>query len=269
MAAMFRNENDLNVWRAILNGFGYLDNVVDETHRPALRAEVRRLVTPEVERLGWEPKPGESELQSQLRGSLIGALGVQGDDPQVQKRARELYARYKQNPGSVDNNLVPALIGIVAYTGSEADYREFKERFKSAKTPQEEQRYLYALADFQRPELLRDTMQMTLNGEVRTQNAPYLMMELLMNTECRYEAWAFLKQNWEKMAAQYPENALPRMCGGITSLVDQESDVDEFFKTHKVKQGGKTIDQHLERLHVAVAFKKREIASAPADLGLK
>ncbi len=268
MAAMFRNENDLNVWRAILNGFGYLDNVVDEAHRPALRAEVRRLVTPEVERLGWEPKSGESELQSQLRGSLIGALGVQGDDQQVQKRARELYARYKHEPGSVDNNLVPALIGIVAYTGSEADYREFKERFKSAKTPQEEQRYLYALADFQRPELLRDTMQMTLNGEVRTQNAPYLMMELLMNTECRYEAWAFLKQNWEKMAAQYPENALPRMCGGITSLVDQESDVDEFFKTHKVKQGGKTIDQHLERLHVAVAFKKREIASAPADLGL-
>ncbi|MGO9056761.1 MAG: M1 family metallopeptidase [Candidatus Binataceae bacterium] len=269
MAATFRNETDLNVWRAILAGFGYLDNVVDETHRPALQAEVRRLVSPAVERLGWEPKPGESELQSQLRGSLIGALGVQGDDPQVQKRARELYARYKHDPGSVDNNLVPALIGIVAHTGGEADYREFKERFKSAKTPQEEQRYLYALADFRRPEFLRDTMQMTLNGEVRTQNAPYLMMELLMNTECRYEAWAFMKQHWDKMSTTYPENALPRMCGGITSLVDQEADVDEFFKAHKVKQGGKTVEQHLERLHIAVGFKKREIASAPADLGIK
>ena len=214
MAATFRNETDLNVWRAILNGFGYLDTVVDETRRPAVRAEVRRLLTPALERLGWEPKPGESELQSQLRGSLIGSLGTLGDDPKVQARARELYTRYKTAPGSVDNNLVPALIGIVAYIGNEADYREFKEHFKSAKTPQEEQRYLYALADFRRPEFLRDTMQMTLNGEVRTQNAPYLMMELLMNTECRYEAWAFLKQNWEKMSTTYPENALPRMCAG-------------------------------------------------------
>jgi puromycin-sensitive aminopeptidase len=269
MARMFRDETDLNVWRAILNGFAYLDTVADNERRLALSAELRRLVTPAVERLGWEPKPGESELQSQLRGSLIGALGTQGEDPQVQARARELYALYKRQPGAVDNNLVPALIAIVAHTGNDADYREFKERFKTARTPQEEQRYLYALADFRLPQLLHDTMQMTLNGEVRTQNAPYLMMELLMNTQCRHEAWRFMQQNWEKMAAQYPENAIPRMCGGITALVDQESDVDEFFKTHKVKQGGKTIDQHLERLHIAVAFKKREVASAPADLGIK
>jgi len=269
MAAKFRNETDLNVWRAILGGFAYLDTVVDEQHRPAMQAEVRRLLTPALERLGWEPKPGESELQSQLRGSLIGALGTQGEDPQVQARARELYAKYRNAPGSVDNNLVPAIIAIVAHTGSEADYKEFKEKFKTARTPQDEQRYLYALADFRRPELLRDAMQMTLNGEVRTQNAPYLMMELMMNTECRYEAWAFLKQNWDKMAAAYPENAIPRMCGGVTSLVDQQPDVDQFFKTHKVKQGGKTIEQHLERLRVAVAFKQREIAPAPADLGLK
>jgi puromycin-sensitive aminopeptidase len=196
-------------------------------------------------------------------------LGTHGDDPEVQQRARELYATYKREPGAVDNNLVPALIAIVAHTGDEAEYREFKERFKAAHTPQEEQRYLYALADFRKPELLRDTMQMTLNGDVRTQNAPYLMMELMMNTECRYQAWEFMKQNWDKMTAQYPENAVPRMCGGITALVDREHEVDEFFKIHKVKQGGKTIDQHLERLHVAVAFKQREIDKAPADLGLK
>jgi len=269
MAQKFRDETDLNVWRAILGGFAYLDTVVDDQHRPALQAEVRRLLNPAVERLGWAPKPGESELQSQLRGSLIAALGTQGDDPQVQTHARALYVQYKREPGSVDNNLVPALIAIMAYAGNEADYREFKERFKTAKTPQDEQRYLYALADFRRPELLRDTMQMTLNGEVRTQNAPYLMMELLMNTECRYEAWSFLKQNWEKMIAQYPENAIPRMCGGVTTLVDKESDVDEFFKTHKVKQGGRTVEQHIERLHIAVAFKNREIAGAPTNLGIK
>src|SRR5579875_2554059 len=269
MADKFRNETDLNVWRAILGGFAYLDVVVDQQHRPALQAEVRRLLTPALERLGWEPKAGESELQGQLRASLIGALGTQGEDPQVQAKARELYARYKSAPASVDNNLVPAIIGIVAYTGGESDYKEFKERFKTARTPQDEHRYLYALADFRQPQLLRDAMEMTLNGEVRTQNAPYLMMELLMNTECRYEAWNFLKKNWDKMIEKYPENAIPRMCGGVTSLVDQESDVDQFFKTHKVKQGGKTIEQHLERLRVAVAFKKREIAAAPADLGIR
>ena len=32
--------------------------------------------------------------------------------------------------------------------GGEAEYAEFREGFKSARTPQEEQRYLYALAGF-------------------------------------------------------------------------------------------------------------------------
>ena len=80
--------DDLGLAWAILGGFAYLDNVVDHQHRPALQAEVRRLLTPAVQRLGWEPKPGESELESQLRGSLIGALGTQGEDPEVQARAR-------------------------------------------------------------------------------------------------------------------------------------------------------------------------------------
>jgi hypothetical protein len=60
------------------------------------------------------------------------------------------------------------------------------------------------------------------------------------------------------MIERYPENSIPRMCEGVIGLFMLESEVREFFATHKVKQGGKTIDQHLERLRVAVAFRKRE-----------
>ena len=42
----------------------------------------------------------------------------------------------------------------------------------------------------------------------------------------------------------------------------QLNEVVEFFKTHKVREAGKTIDQHLERLKVNCAFKARH-----GDLG--
>jgi hypothetical protein len=53
------------------------------------------------------------------------------------------------------------------------------------------------------------------------------------------------------------------MCGGVTSLAtpELEADVRAFFATHHVPAAGKTLDQHLERLHVAVVFKAREAAS--------
>ena len=49
------------------------------------------------------------------------------------------------------------------------------ERFRSATTPQEEQRYLYALAAFRPRPLVEQTLAKTINGEIRTQDAPFVV----------------------------------------------------------------------------------------------
>ncbi|HZO82881.1 MAG TPA: M1 family metallopeptidase [Candidatus Binataceae bacterium] len=263
---LMREETDLNVWRAILAPFNYLDLIVSEAERPALAALVRATVGPAARRLGWEPRAGEDELQRQLRGVLLGALGTLGEDTEVQRRAAEAYERYLQDPAALDRDLVPPVINILACTGDEARFETFKRNFKSAKTPQEEQRYLFSLASFRRPGLLRDTMEMTLSGEVRTQNAPYLMHSLMLNTVCRYEAWDFVRAHWDEMLRKYPDAALPRMCEAIVALLDREAEVHAFFQAHKVRIGAKIIEQHLERLRVAVAFRRREGASLAATL---
>jgi len=266
MARLFGNEADINVWRIFIGAFNYLDMIVDDADRPALAARVREMLGPVAARMGYDPRAGEDELQRQMRGTLIGALGTLGDDSGVQARARELYHRYDDSPGSVDRDLVPPLISILAFSGDDACYREFKQKYKSAKVPQEEQRYLYSLAGFRKLPLLRETMEMTTNGEVRTQNAPYLLQSLMMNTASRDEAWEFMKRNWETLVKKFPDAALPRMCEGIVGLLKHESEVRTFFAAHKVKIGERTIDQHLERLSVAVAFKKREGANLASDL---
>jgi puromycin-sensitive aminopeptidase len=258
MSELFRGEDDLNVWRALLGGFNYLDMIADRGDRGRLAARVRSLLTPSSLRLGWTRREGEDELTGSLRATITSTLGILGEDQPTQVRARSLYRQYQEDPAALDRNLVPAIVAIVAHIGDEADYREFKQNFKSAQNPQEEQRYLFALAGFQKPELLRQTLAMTLNGETRTQNAPYLLHSLLYNPVSRDEAWAFMKSRWSEMEAKYPDNAIPRMCEGVVTLVKHESEVVEFFRTHKVREGGKTIDQHLERLHVNSAFKNRE-----------
>lgn len=59
------------------------------------------------------------------------------------------------------------------------------------------------------------------------------------------------------------EKGLRRMCGGILGLAtpELEADVHEFFTTCKIDLGGKTLDQYLEQLRVAVAFREREGAT--------
>jgi puromycin-sensitive aminopeptidase len=216
-----------------------------------------------MSRLGWEPAPGESDLVRELRGELLRTMGTLGNDLRVQREARERYAA-GAGMNALDASVLSAVIAIVAYTGGTTEYDEFCARFKAARTPQEEQRYLRALAGFRPPELIRRTLDASLNGEVRMQDAPFLVRDLLLGIHSRELAWAFVKEHWEEMERLYPsQSGLRRLCEGITGLATAtlEADVRSFFARRVVSFGGKTLDQYLEQLRVAVVFREREALS--------
>ena len=201
-----------------------------------------------------------AKVTKQLRGELIGAQGKLGNDPAIQRRAAELYRAYRNDATAVDPNVVPSLVAILAHTGDATRYDEFNERFRTAATPQEERRYLFSLAAFQPKALLERTLARTISGEIRTQDAPFLVSAILGNVYGRELAWAFVKTNWEKMDQLFPKQGLRRMCGGIVSLAtpELERDVRDFFTTRKIDLGGKTLDQYLEQLRIAVTVRERD-----------
>ena len=206
------------------------------------------------------PRANDNDLVRQLRGDLIGALGKLGNDPATQEQASLYYQRYRNDPASVDPNLVPALVSILAHTGGETRYEEFAQCCRTATTPQEERRYLFSLAAFQSPALLAHTLAHTIDGEIRTQDAPFVVSALLGNVYGRESAWEFVKKNWEQMDRLFPKQGLRRMCGGIVNLAtpELEQDVRTFFASRQIDLGGKTLDQYLEQLRIAVAFQERE-----------
>jgi puromycin-sensitive aminopeptidase len=212
-----------------------------------------------VSELGWSTGPGESDLIRQLRSELIGALGRLGNDRTVQRRAEELYERSRQDPAVVDPNLMPALVSILAFSGDGSRYEQFTDRFRLAKTPQEERRYLFSLAAFRQESLLERTLSKTLNGEIRVQDAPFIVSAVMSNVYGKRLGWEFVKTNWDRMDRLFPKQGLRRMCGGITGLasVELERDVREFFTSRKIDLGGKTLDQYLEQLRIVVNFKER------------
>jgi puromycin-sensitive aminopeptidase len=260
LTARFTTERDKNVWAVLLDSFSFLNRIITVEDRPALEAFVRGRIDPAVVDLGWAPRSGESELTKQLRGELIGAQGKLGNDPAIQQRAAELYRAYRNDATAVDPNVVPSLISILAHTGDAPRYDEFNERFRTAATPQEERRYLFSLASFQPKALLERTLARTISGEIRTQDAPFLVSAILGNVYGRELAWVFVKTNWEKMDQLFPKQGLRRMCGGIVSLAtpELERDVREFFASRKIDLGGKTLDQNLEQLQIAVTVRERD-----------
>jgi puromycin-sensitive aminopeptidase len=268
LTARLRGERDKNVWAVLTASFASLNRIIEDVDRPRLEALVRDRIGPVVAELDWEPKPGEDELTRQLRGDLLRALGVLGNDPAAQTRAEQLFAAHQGNPSAVDGNVWATVIAVLGHAADEKRYEDFLARFKSAKTPQEEQRYLYALVACRVPALIGQTLRRTVNGELRTQDAPFVIRSLLASVHGRAAAWSFVQENWDEMNRLYPATGVRRMCEGVTGLAtpEWEGQVQRFFAERKIDLGGKTLRQYLEQLRIAVALREREGANLKAYL---
>jgi puromycin-sensitive aminopeptidase len=251
-------ETDLHVWQTVVTTMGWLDRFVEGAPREELRRYVRELVRPAFDRLGWEPGTDEPDLSRSLRGTLVSALAIIGADAEVTARARELEEAARAGR-PVDASLAAAAVAVVAATGGSDDYEGFLARSKDAPTPQEQLRYLYALADFRQPELMDRTLGLALSDEVRSQNAPFLLARAMSNRDVGDRAWRFVKEHWEEANRRLPPNTIIYLADGVRFLTtpEQEADVQAFFAEHDIPQARKMLRQVLERQRINVAFRRR------------
>jgi puromycin-sensitive aminopeptidase len=258
LTARFRGERDRNVWSVLIASFHALNRIVDAADRPALQALVRDRLSPAAAELGYSLRAGEDELTGQLRGDLLRTLGTLGNDPGVQARAAELFGR-----PDVDANVQAAIIPVLAWVGGEARYRDFVERYRNHRSPQEEQRYLLALTCFREPPLIEQTLARTLSGDVRTQDSPFVLKALLYSVDARGRAWDFVRANWDRLNRELPPVGVRRLLDGVIGLATPawEEEVRAFCRERQVDLGGKTLEQYLEQLHIAVRLRGREGAA--------
>ena len=255
----FGSERDPDVWSTILGPLHLVDRFTPAAAQDGLARLVRDLVRPGFDELGWEPVDGEAERLGSLRGAFVGALGTIGADAEVRAKAAELHGAYLRDRAAVPGDLAAPILHVVARNGGEGEYTTFLNRTRHPETPQEEVRYLLALAEVPHAALLRRTLEMAIT-EVRTQNAPCLIATALSNESAGTDAWQFIEEHWEDLRHRFPSKLIPRMLEGITALVDADvaTDVHRFLDAHPVPGGDVLINPTRERLDVNVALRQRE-----------
>ncbi len=251
-------EDDPSVWSVVLGALGLVDRIATEDGRAALAAGVRSLLGPLVAGLGWDPLPSDDERTPSLRAGALLALGTIGEDPEVRAEAARRFAGADTVP--LHGDTASAVVGIVAAHGGPDEYEAFLARYRSPADPQEEARYLDALAAFRQPELVERTFDLAMS-EVRSQDAPFLIRILLWNRHAGPATWARVEAAWDEFPGKFPASTLPRMLDGVRGLCSPPELADEvtaFVAAHPLATGARTVDQILERLAMSVAFGRRE-----------
>ena len=253
------SETDMHVWQRMIWGLKGLHAIAEPAGREALAVLMRDLATTALGVLGFEPQPGEPDLERELRGVLFEAAGGRGRDELVRARARELFEEAVGNSAAVEPNLAAAVVQVAAAAGDETDYEQMLELYRSADTPQSELRYLQSLLLFDDRGLFERTLEL-FAAEVRTQNAPYLLGAAMTHLDHGPLAWAFTRDRWDELTDRFPQNSISRMVGGIRGMHTRElaTEVEEFLSEHEVPQGALTVAQHVEKMWVNVRLRERE-----------
>jgi puromycin-sensitive aminopeptidase len=128
---------------------------------------------------------------------------------------------------------------------------------------------MYALAEFPSAELVQRTLDLALSGEVKTQNAPFLLGRCIANRHHGRMAWDFVRRNWDRATDAFPDNTIVRMIDPVRLLTEPDvvADVQGFFSEHPIPQSAKTLEQVLERQRVNAALRSREGARLGEALG--
>ncbi len=258
-------EPDPSVWSVVLGAVGLFERVVPDADRSQLATAVRALLGPLGRRLGWDPADDDGERTPALRASVLRTLGIAGQDRGVGKEAAR---RFGGGAGRLDPDIESAVLDIVASTGGEAEFEAFLAHYRSAANPQEEYRYLYALASFHDVGLAERAFELA-TSEVRTQNAPFLVQLLLANRVTGPVVWNRVTERWDALVDAFPANILPRMLEGVRGLCtppELADRVTRFVEAHPLPAGGRTVEQILERLAVNVAFAEREAGGLAGTL---
>jgi puromycin-sensitive aminopeptidase len=253
-------ETSCSVWERMIHALEHLAQLIGGASRTAFAEIAHDIVSPMLANLGLVPVRDEPEGHRRLRADLVKAIGTVAEDPDVQAECQRTVSVGKRDPSLVDPSLMAAALHVTAHVGDEADFNDFVTEFHQNQNPQEQLRYLFALTRFPSEELTARFRQMVLDGDVRSQNAPFALRSALTNPATGPQTWEFMKANWDRLIPSLPSGSIGRMLEGVTTLDTPEmvGDVESFLRAHPVPGVEKIIDQILEKQRVHASLRSRE-----------
>jgi puromycin-sensitive aminopeptidase len=257
----FRTETDRAVLAAITERLYWMNaHLLEDAARPAFEGFVDAVFRPLLDARGWDPRPDETADDRLRRATVIAALGDLASASDVIAEATRRLTAYLADPNSLDPNLASVVVGLAARAGDAELYQRYLERKRAAASdPEDEQRFLFGLTAFERPELIQRTMSLTVSDEVRPQDRAHLFARLLGSRPARAPAWAFIRDHWVGIVAPLDPMLQQNIVRALAQLTPEPmaSEAGSFLPPRATDETRETISQTVEQLRIDAAVCQR------------
>jgi aminopeptidase N len=246
LAAAVRDDNSSFVITTVAGALRIIDQQVASTpeEHKELAAWVRQNFAPAYARQGASVA-GEAPDKTLLRAVLFGLLGNLGGDPAIIADARKISEQYLSNPTSVDPTLAATALHVAAQNGDATFFDELQRVSRTSGDPQLRTQALLALASFRDEAMIVRALDYALSGQVKNQDALFLVQLEMRDRRTRDATWQYVQQNWPRVQAQittWMGGELVESMGGFCST-DRSNQVSEFFSVHSVSATSHALDK--------------------------
>ena len=162
-----------------------------------LRAYTLKLLTPAVEKIGWDFAPNEDLLTGQLRAMLIAQAGISGHQPTIDEATRRFNAYNGGDTSAIHASLRSPIFRICVTHGGREAYDAVKQFYLTTKSVDGKEIALQSMGRVQTPELAREYLDFAFSDKVAVQDRHSPAVSLAANGKTRLAVWEYIKANWE------------------------------------------------------------------------
>ena len=203
---------------------------------------------------------------------VINTLGAVGQDPDVIAKSRAALDRALAGGPALDSAVAGAIVRTAALNGDAKLFDALASAAERATSPDEQYRYLFALANFPEPALIDRGLERALSPELRSQDTAIYLAQFLVNPTARPRAWTFIRAHWAalepKVTISGGDVNLTRALGAFCDATSRD-EITSFFAAHPLPAAQRTLAQTVEGINNCIASKEKQTPAVTAWLSAR
>ena len=236
------------------------DNLLTAADRPRFEAWVQQLLRPALTEFGWKPAPGDDAERRTARARVIKALGFAGEDPDVIAKSRDLVLAALNGKATLEPEQRSTLVDLTAKHGDADLYDRYFQQARASSSPEEFYTWLYGLTAFEKPELVKRTLDYSLSSDIRNQDFEGIISSTAEPVANHQVAWDFIKSNWPRISpklATYSPGTVIKTAQYFCEPT-LKADVESFFTQHPIAGAERSLRQTVEKIDNCLSLKEQQ-----------
>ncbi|KAM3274978.1 hypothetical protein ACQJBY_043768 [Aegilops geniculata] len=230
---------------------------------PALAGDIKQLLIKillsPAEKLGWDPKKGESHLDVMLRPLMLTALVQLGHGKTINEGVRRfnIFTRDRGTSLLPPDTRKAAYLSVMQNVSSSnrSGYDALRKIYKESAEGEERLQVLGILSSCRDKSIVVESLNLIFTNEVRNQDAYILLRGI--QPEAREISWNWLKENWEGISKTFAGSLVTDFVKTIVPLFtsnEKAAEISKFFATRTKPGFERTLKQSLENVRISARW---------------